>query len=137
MYTRRLLEYREGDGVQVLELTTMELDEEHVGSTDLTDILADGEGEQVDQGVTIAHISVLGKSEIYKVIENKLSPKISHLSAEYKNDDFGCCDMDWKSPSIVNVRREDFRDMEEMIAFWEELEIVDNTPVVEQVARKG
>ena len=111
MYTRRLLEYREGDGVHVLELTTMELDEEHAGSTDLIDILADGQGEQVDRGVTIAHISVLGKSDISKVIENKLSPKISHLSAEYKSNDFGCCDMDWKSPTNVNGRREDFRDL--------------------------
>ena len=45
--------------------------------------------------------------------------------------------MDWKSPSIVNGRREDFGDIVEMIAFWEELEIMENTPVVEQVARRG
>ena len=44
--------------------------------------------------------------------------------------------MDWKSLSIVNGRREDFRDMEEMIAVWEELEL-ENTPVLEQVARRG
>ena len=45
--------------------------------------------------------------------------------------------MDWKSPSFVNGRREDFRDMEEMTAIWEELKIVENTPVVEQVAMRG
>ena len=45
--TRRLLEYREGDGDQVL--TTIELDEEHAGPTVLIDILADGQGEQVDR----------------------------------------------------------------------------------------
>ena len=45
--------------------------------------------------------------------------------------------MDWKSLSIVNGRREDFRDLEEMSAFWEELEIMENTSVVEQVARRG
>ena len=88
----------------------MELDEEHAGTTDLID-------EQVDRGVTIAHISVLDKSDISKVIKNQLSPKISLLSSEYKNNTFGCCAMDWKSPRIVNGRREDFRDMEEMIAF--------------------
>ena len=43
----------------------------------------------------------------------------------------------WKSPRIMNGRREDFRDMEEMIAFCEELEILENTPVVEQVVRRG
>ena len=43
--------------------------------------------------------------------------------------------MDWKSQSIVNGRRVDFWDMEEMIAFCEELEIMENAPVVEQVAR--
>ena len=43
--------------------------------------------------------------------------------------------MDWKSPSIVNDRRVDFWDMEGMIAFWEELEIMENDTVVEQVAR--
>ena len=36
----------------------------------------------------------------------------------------------------MDGRQEDFRDMEEMIAFWEELEIVENTPVWEQVARR-
>ena len=69
----------------------MELDEEHAGPTDLIEILTDGQGEQVDRGVTISHISVLGKSNLSKVIENQLSPKISHLSDGYKNDDFGCC----------------------------------------------
>ena len=39
--------------------------------------------------------------------------------------------VDWNSPSIVNGRKENFRDMEQMIAFWEELEMVENTPVVE------
>ena len=82
----------------------------------MIEILTDGQGEQVHRGVTIAHISVLYKSDISKVIENKLSPKISHLSAEYKNNDFGCRDLDWISLSIVNGRREDFRNMEEMIA---------------------
>ena len=37
----------------------------------------------------------------------------------------------------MNGRQEDFRDMEEMIAFWVELEIVENTPVFEQVASRG
>ena len=54
----------------------LELDEEHAGSTVLIDTLADGQGEQVDRGVTIAHISVSSKSDIYKVIENQRSPKI-------------------------------------------------------------
>ena len=67
----------------------MELDEEHAGTTDLLD-------EQVDRGVTIAHISVLDKSDISKVIKNQLSPKISCLSVEYKNDELDCCAMDWK-----------------------------------------
>ena len=40
--------------------------------------------------------------------------------------------VDWNSPSIVNGRKENFRDMEQMIAFWEEPEMVENTPVVEQ-----
>ena len=57
----------------------LELDEEHAGSTVLIDTLADGQGEQVDRGVTIAHISVLSKSDVSKVIENQLSPKISQL----------------------------------------------------------
>ena len=37
--------------------------------------------------------------------------------------------VDWNSPSIVNGMKEN---MEQMIAFWEELEMVENTPVVEQ-----
>ena len=41
--------------------------------------------------------------------------------------------VDWNSPSIVNVSKENFRDMEQMIAFWEELEMVENTPVVGSV----
>ena len=57
----------------------LELDEEHAGSTVLIDTLADRQGEQVDRGVTIANISVLGKSDLSKVIENQLSPKISQL----------------------------------------------------------
>ena len=57
----------------------LELDEEHAGSTVLIDTLADRQGEQVNRGVTIANISVLGKSDLSKVIENQLSPKISQL----------------------------------------------------------
>ena len=57
----------------------LELDEEHAGSTVLIDTLADRQGEQVDRGVTIANISVLGKSDLSKVIENQPSPKISQL----------------------------------------------------------
>ena len=87
-----------------LELTTIELEEEQTGTT--------------------------AKSE---TIENQQSQNILQLH-EYKNDDFGCCTMvDWNSPSIVNGRKENFRDMEQMIAFWEEPEMVENTPVVEHV----
>ena len=38
--------------------------------------------------------------------------------------------VDLNSPSIVNVSEENFRDMEQIIAFWEELEMVENTLVV-------
>ena len=57
------------------------------------------------------HISVVGKSDISKDIENKsknitsISPKISHILVKYKNADFGCCEMDWKSRNILNGRR--------------------------------
>ena len=44
--------------------------------------------------------------------------------------------MDSNSPSIVNGRNLNFRDMEEMIAFWEELEMVENTTVVGSVCRR-
>ena len=66
-----------------------------------------------------------------ETIENQLSKKLT--SDEYKNEDFGCCTMDSNSPSIVNGRNLNFRDMEEMIAFWEELEMVENTTVVGSV----
>ena len=54
-------------------------------------------------------------------------------SAEDKNEDFGCCAMDWNSPSIVNGRNLNFRDMEQIFAFWKELEMVEDTPVVGSV----
>ena len=66
----------------------MELDEEHAGTTDFIDILAEGQDDQVDRGVTIANMSLLGKSDISKDKENHMSPKISHRSVEYKNSNF-------------------------------------------------
>ena len=44
----------------------LELDEEHAGSTVLIDTLADRQGEQVDRGVTIAHISGSGIIKLLK-----------------------------------------------------------------------
>ena len=90
-----LLLYRERNNDQELEqttknleLTTIELDEEQTGTTD--------------------------KSE---TIENQPSQNTTLTSAEQKNDDFGCFTMDSNSPSIVNGRKENFRVMEQMIAF--------------------
>ena len=101
--TIKLLKHREDEADQELELTTMELEEGETGITDMTDLLVDGQVEQVDPGdleVTIpkftltqsklfcingwpvntgsaleVHTPLLCKSENIENIENQLSPK--------------------------------------------------------------